>query len=189
MSSTTTLLAPIATDTREERENQLHALFRHEQARARSLVWRILGRHHAATDDVVQSAFVKSWKKVGTLQNPDKMKAWLFQIVVREAYSHIRRQKVKKLLSFGSCSPDTLGTVSPEVDPALRAKITEAMTKLPTMQKTTFTLIHLEGFTVLETADILQIAPGTVKSHLHRALKHLRRELRELAPMPSGKQP
>ena len=42
-------------------------------------------------------------------------------------------------------------------------------------------LVHLEGFTVRETAGILAKAEGTVKSHLHRALAALRAERADIA--------
>lgn len=48
-------------------------------------------------------------------------------------------------------------------------------------------LIHLEGFTVQESATIMEKAEGTVKSHLHRALQTLRRELTDLRHEISGK--
>jgi RNA polymerase sigma-70 factor (ECF subfamily) len=43
-----------------------------------------------------------------------------------------------------------------------------------------FVLVHLEGFTVRETAELLGRPEGTVKSHLHRALARLRQELADL---------
>lgn len=189
MSSTTTLLAPFANDTQAEREQQLLELFRAEQARALSLVWRLLGPYASSSEDIVQSAFVKSWNKIGSLRNPTKMRAWLYQIVVREAYSHRRKHNLRQFLSFGQCSPETLSQLPTEGDPALRLRINQAVHGLPTMQRTTFILIHLEGFTVSEASEILDIAVGTTKSHLHRALKYLRRELQELAPQGSGDKP
>jgi DNA-directed RNA polymerase specialized sigma24 family protein len=43
-------------------------------------------------------------------------------------------------------------------------------------------LVHLEGFTLGEAAEITGRAIGTMKSHLHRALHALRSELSDLAP-------
>ncbi len=186
MSSTTTLLAPMAIDTQAERERRLLDLFSTEQRRALSLVWRILGPHASSAEDILQTAFAKSWNKINTLRDPSRMRPWLYQIIVREAYSHRRKQSLRQFLSFGQCSPEVLSERPTAGDPGLRAQISRAMDGLPTMQRTTFTLIHLEGFTVSETAEILDIAVGTTKSHLHRALKHLRRDLRALAPDRSG---
>jgi DNA-directed RNA polymerase specialized sigma24 family protein len=45
-------------------------------------------------------------------------------------------------------------------------------------------LVHLEGFRVRECAEVLGKPIGTVKSHLHRALASLRRELGDLRDPP-----
>jgi RNA polymerase sigma-70 factor (ECF subfamily) len=47
-------------------------------------------------------------------------------------------------------------------------------------QREAFVLVHMEGMTVVEAAETLNRAPGTIKSHLHRALKALRAELGDL---------
>jgi RNA polymerase sigma-70 factor (ECF subfamily) len=67
-------------------------------------------------------------------------------------------------------------------DPALRERVARALEKLPRGQREAFVLVHLEGLTVVETAEATGRAVGTVKSHLHRALEALRRELADLDP-------
>jgi RNA polymerase sigma-70 factor (ECF subfamily) len=57
-----------------------------------------------------------------------------------------------------------------------------ALDRLPRGQREAFVLVHLEGFSVQEAARITGRATGTTKSHLHRALDALRRELYDLAP-------
>jgi DNA-directed RNA polymerase specialized sigma24 family protein len=47
-------------------------------------------------------------------------------------------------------------------------------------------LVHLEGFTVQECAELLGKPIGTVKSHLHRALTTLREELADLQELRGG---
>ncbi|MBI3782675.1 MAG: RNA polymerase sigma factor, partial [Deltaproteobacteria bacterium] len=49
-----------------------------------------------------------------------------------------------------------------------------------------FVLVHLEGFSVVEAGAILGKAPGTVKSHLHRALASLRHDLDDLRAATDG---
>ena len=65
-------------------------------------------------------------------------------------------------------------------DPVLRARITAAVDGLSRRQREVFVLIHLEGFTVTEAAGVLGKSPGTIKSHLHRALVSLREQLRDV---------
>ena len=49
-------------------------------------------------------------------------------------------------------------------------------------QRGAFVLVHLEGFTTAEAAALMGKAHGTVKSHLHRALRAMRRQLADLKP-------
>ena len=74
-------------------------------------------------------------------------------------------------------------------DPLLRRRIAEALGRLSRGQREAFVLVHLEGFTVRESAKLLGKKEGTVKSHLHRALRTLRSELGDLrVSRPSGAQ-
>ncbi len=66
-------------------------------------------------------------------------------------------------------------------DPAMRARIARALDGLSRGQREAFVLVHLEGMTIRETAQMTRRAEGTIKSHLHRALRALRGELADLA--------
>ena len=66
------------------------------------------------------------------------------------------------------------------VDLPLRERIQEAMEALSDGQREVFVLVYLEGLTLDQSAEILGKAPGTVRTHLHRALKALRRDLEAL---------
>jgi RNA polymerase sigma-70 factor (ECF subfamily) len=73
--------------------------------------------------------------------------------------------------------PDSL-PFSP--DTGLTRRITAALDALPRGQRDAFVLVHMEGFSVTEAAAVLGSAPGTIKSHLHRALTRLRADLEDL---------
>ena len=77
----------------------------------------------------------------------------------------------------------------PVGDAALRDRLIAALERLTRRQREALVLVHLEQFTVNETAELLGTSPGTVKTHLHRALRALRLELadlREPEPAPAG---
>ena len=71
-------------------------------------------------------------------------------------------------------------------DPGLRRRIAGALGRLTRRQREAFILVHLEGFTVSESAKLLGKPTGTVKSHLHRALGALRTELADLEDFDGG---
>jgi RNA polymerase sigma-70 factor (ECF subfamily) len=71
-------------------------------------------------------------------------------------------------------------------DPVLRRRIRRALEQLTRKQREAFVLVHLEEFSVREAAQILRMADGTLKSHLHRALAKLREQLADLNDAQQG---
>jgi RNA polymerase sigma factor (sigma-70 family) len=57
------------------------------------------------------------------------------------------------------------------------ARVVAAMNRLPEMDRLVLALRHIEGFSEVAMAQVLECAPGTVKSRLSRALDRLRAEL------------
>jgi len=150
--------------------------------RARRLAWRLVGGDDAAAEDVTQEAFVRAWLGLARFRGEASLGTWFYRILVRQTSQHRRWRRLRELWG-GLGTPDAPDPrAQPAGDPALRARIAAALERLPRGQREVFVLVHLEEFTVSETAEILGKAPGTVKSHLHRALAALRRELGDLAP-------
>lgn len=147
--------------------------------RAVRLAWRILRGDRAAAEDVAQDAFVRAYRGLGRFRDEAALDTWFYRVLVRQAYSHLRWRAVRN--RFGGPAPEEgpPDLSEPEGDPVLRRRIGDALGALPRTQRDAFLLVHLEGFTVRETAAILGKAPGTVKSHLHRALTALRRRLED----------
>jgi len=154
--------------------------------RARRLAWRLVGGDEAAAEDVAQEAFVRAWRGLGRFRDEAKLVTWFYRILVRQAANHRRWRAVRSLWS-GTAAEDAADP-SPRAagDPVLRRRIGAALERLTRGQREVFVLIHLEGFTISETAALLGKAEGTVKSHLHRALCSLREQLADLAGERGG---
>jgi RNA polymerase sigma-70 factor (ECF subfamily) len=149
--------------------------------RARRMVWRLVGGDDVAADDVAQDAFVRAWLGLARFRGEASLGTWFYRIVVRQAAQYRRWRGLRELWG-GLGTPDAPDPKArPDGDPALRSRIAAALERLPRGQREVFVLVHLEEFTVSETAEILGKATGTVKSHLHRALTALRRDLADLA--------
>jgi RNA polymerase sigma-70 factor (ECF subfamily) len=148
--------------------------------RARSLAWRLVGGDEAAAEDVAQESFVKAYQALSRFRGESSLETWFYRILVRQAAKYRRWRAVRD--AFGGIWQEDPPDPSPEAqgDPALRQRIASALDGLTRSQREAFTLVHLEGFTVRECAEVLGKPVGTVKSHLHRALTTLRRELSDL---------
>jgi RNA polymerase sigma-70 factor (ECF subfamily) len=170
---------------RADREARFASLVASHRERARRLAYRLVGGDAAAADDVAQDAFVRAYTGLDRFRGESSLETWFFRILVRQAHNHRRWRAVRRAFAAarGSEPPDA----APEApgDPALRRRIQGALERLTRLQREAFVLIHMEGFSVRETADLLGRAEGTVKSHLHRALRTLRAELADLREEPS----
>jgi RNA polymerase sigma-70 factor (ECF subfamily) len=170
----------------EDLERRFTAFVTSHRDRARRVAWRLVGGDEAAADDVAQEAFVKAYRALGRFREDAKLETWFYRILVRQAHNHRRWRAVRQRWSGGSQRdlPDSAAPLPG--DPGLRKRISEALGRLTRRQREAFILVHLEGFTVSESATLLGKPTGTVKSHLHRALRTLRVELADLRELDGG---
>jgi RNA polymerase sigma-70 factor (ECF subfamily) len=172
----TAALDALATPSLEER---FEAFVSSHRERAVRLAWRLLGGDDAAAEDVTQDAFVSAYRALGRFRGEASLSTWFYRILVRKAHSHRRWRAVRELWNGEAGDPPDPVALPPG-DPALRRRIADALGSLSRRQREAFVLVHLEGFTVRETATLMRSREGTVKSHLHRALRHLRLELADI---------
>lgn len=170
--------------TTAEREERFSAFVASHRERARRLAWRLVGGDEAAAEDITQDAFVRAYQALSSFRAEASLATWFYRILVRQAQNYRRWRAVRELWSAGwrdaspVCASEGLG------DPGLRRRIVRALDHLSRRQREAFILVHLEGFTVQECADLLGKSVGTIKSHLHRALTALRHELADLYEHP-----
>jgi len=169
-----------------DREERFRALVESHRERAVRLAWRLLGGDRSAAEDVAQDAFLRAYRGLARFRDEARLDTWFYRILVRQAESHRRWRAVRALWS--GPSEDEAADPSPaEVpDPVVQQRIAAALNRLPDGQRRAFVLVHMEGFTVEESAVLMGKAAGTVKSHLHRALKALRADLADLRELTGG---
>lgn len=148
--------------------------------RAVRLAFRLLGGDAAGAEDAAQNAFVRAYHALGRFRGESSLDTWFYRILVREVHRYRRWDRLRRLWSRDREEPHERVDETPEGDPGLRRRIARALERLTTAQREVFVLVHLEGLTVSEAARVLDKAPGTLKSHLHRALRSLRQDLGDL---------
>jgi RNA polymerase sigma-70 factor (ECF subfamily) len=127
----------------------------------------------AAAEDIVQDVFVRVWRSANTYR-PDgaSVRAWLLAIAHHRAVDEWRRRRKER----GSVSLDEAGqnewaaTDDNLADPL----VSRAVGALPAEQRQVIELAYFHGLTMVEIADRLNVAPGTVKSRIRLALEKLR---------------
>ncbi|EGD47291.1 RNA polymerase, sigma-24 subunit, ECF subfamily [Ruminiclostridium papyrosolvens DSM 2782] len=124
-------------------------------------------------EDAVQEAILRAYNKLSSLKKEQFFKTWLVRILIHECYK-IRRYR-KKVISYEEY-------INPEdtTEPKDYSELYLSIMKLDEDLRTIVILYYIEGFSVAETADILKMREGTVKSRLSRARTNLKKYLQEV---------
>jgi RNA polymerase sigma-70 factor (ECF subfamily) len=161
-------------------EESFSAFVEKRRERAVRMAFRLLGGDAAAAEDAAQNAFVRAYRGLPKFRGESSLDTWFHSILVREVHRQRRWRGLRQLLSLDAESVPEPADPTPARDPLLRKRIAAALERLSAAQRETFVLVHLEGFSITEAASVLGKAPGTLKSHLHRALASLRESLGDL---------
>jgi RNA polymerase sigma-70 factor (ECF subfamily) len=151
--------------------------------------WSIL-KSRPEAEDVLQSAYAKALTAIGTFEGRSALTTWLTRITINEALArkrvqdrrrkHLEAEGVQVLehyreqLAKGSQAP------SPEAEAAreqLRRILERAIGGLPENFRTVFVLHEIEGLSIDDAAQALDIPTGTVKTRLMRARRKLQQAL------------
>jgi RNA polymerase sigma-70 factor (ECF subfamily) len=132
--------------------------------------------------DLVQEAFIRAVRHLGTLREDSKFGSWLFGIAHQQAAQHWRKRQ-RQLAALDDLEGD-LPDGPEEPDEWLlrqeqQACFLAALQRLPPPQRSVLVLHFLEDFSLEDIAAITGIPRGTVKSRLHYAKQSLRRILEE----------
>ena len=133
---------------------------------------RIL-RDSDLAEDALQDALITAWRQLPQLRDPDRLEAWLHQILVNACYAEARRSRrwttdVRALPMAGPVGPDS------GVSIADRDALERAFRKIPVEQRAVFVLHHYVGLPLVEIAETLGVPAGTARSRLHYATLSLR---------------
>ena len=176
-------LSLVAAARRGDR-NALEELLRRHRPRLVAACWRALGDAGLA-EDAAQEACLQAYLGLERLRDPDRFGSWLIGIGLHCCH-RLRRQRQHEAWSWDAMQGGVFhpALVDPAPEPAdlaaaaeLQAAIMRAVADLPVRQQAAVRLHYLAGLTQAETAEVLGIAPGAVKTRLHNARARLRRGL------------
>lgn len=153
------------------------AFFRRMLPRAVTLAERVTSDHEAAEDAAVEAFAIaySRWKRVAPLPWRD---AWLLKVCLHKAF----RQRPRQVSGISNkTTVDVADTI------VLRQALLAALARLPRRQRDAVALRYLADMSEVEVADAMSISQGSVKTHLHRALRSLRPGAEELfKEVPNG---
>ncbi|MFD1707601.1 RNA polymerase sigma factor [Siminovitchia sediminis] len=122
--------------------------------------------------DIVQDTFEKLLKYDGYSPGKGRLKTYLFQIAYNTMATKLnRRKKLRSLLPFLAMDR------TPPMPAEEKMTVQKAVQQLPEQQRAVILLTYYHDLTQKETAGILGIPLGTVKSRLHHAMQKLKEDL------------
>jgi RNA polymerase sigma factor (sigma-70 family) len=147
----------------------------------------LVTRDAGDAEDALQDAFMKAFRALPRFRRGAAFRPWLLKIVTNEARtkSRSRRRHVAIASRAAEREPPAAVDASPEsalLTEELRRRLLAALDRLPEKQRVVVTCRYLLELSEEETAVMLGIRRGTVKSRVARALERLRDELGEEAP-------
>jgi RNA polymerase sigma-70 factor, ECF subfamily len=134
---------------------------------------QFLGNAHDA-EDVTQEAFIKAYRNLHTFNGKARFTTWLFAIAKNTALTHLRKRKPLQPIEEVE---DILCAPIPR-DAAAAESIWSQARKLKPKFYETLWLFYAEGFSLKETAEIMNTNAITVRVNLHRARAALAKRLR-----------
>ena len=145
-------------------------------------------RNPHEAEDVAQDALVLALERLSECRDPRKFGGWLVRIVRNRAFNHRRYLGIRAAepLEHADAAPGASTPLEETERAELRDRLNDAVGELPQTQREVLLLHDLEGWTHREIAERMGLPPGTVRSHLHHARRHVRALLPELEDWNDG---
>ncbi len=141
------------------------------------------------SEDVAQETFLTAWNKLGSLQEPDKIGAWLCAIarsLCKKGFQRNRRDPLHAAAPIDQhpLEPTEIPFPSEEAEDEIRRKQADmawsAIAEIPEQYREPMVLYYREGRSVRDVAETLELTETCVKQRLHRGRQYLKQELERL---------
>jgi RNA polymerase sigma-70 factor (ECF subfamily) len=136
-------------------------------------------RNTADAEDVAQEAMLRSYRRFARLRDRSRFRSWLVRISFRLALDHgrsTRRREQRETAWAADLPKPTAEDIAASNEFARRLQ--EAMGTLSEKSRLVLLLTSMDGLSLDEVAELLQLPVGTVKSRLYSARKQLAEKLR-----------
>lgn len=160
------------------------------QDRVFATILRHVRDEHKARD-LAQETFIQAYRAIHTYEDRAKFSTWLYRIALNLVTSQ-HRSDVALKRGGGNAKASLDAEGMPEPDATVRGPdenvaaneigviVREAIETLEDEYKSVVILRDLQGLSYEEVAEVLGLAPGTVRSRLHRGREKLREKLKHL---------
>ncbi len=156
---------------------QIEVLFSLHHAEIHGFLTRMV-RDPELAADMTQDTFVKAYRAYDTLEDPERARAWLYQIAHRVALDEFRRRRIVRFLPWTGESHGAAPSAEHlALEGRFSAEMERALLRMPERQRAALILAELHDLTGLELAEALGISHLAARAMLTRARESLRRAL------------
>lgn len=173
---------------KKDDHSEFEALIRPHLKKLYNLAYRFTGQRDDA-EDLVQELLLKLFPRLEEMQGIENLGAWLSRVLYRQFIDHIRRQQRSPLQYTGNEEAIYETHASDEAEPSERVNseltqkvLTKALDKLGEDQRILVILHDVEGYSLQEINQMLDIPVGTIKSRLSRGREKLREIIHIMEP-------
>ena len=151
----------------------LERLLRETYAPLHRYILRLAGA--ALADDILQETSLQIFRKLRFLREPAVFRAWAFRIASRIAFSHLKH--AQRWQPLEDAPPEHLATPNPNFGEPPDAAFFTLLEHVSPASRAVLLLHYQHDLSLEESAAILEIPIGTVKSRLHYGVTTLRKHL------------
>ena len=166
-----------------EDKEAFEELVRRHQHRVFAVASGIL-RRREDVEDIAQQVFVKAYFSLKRFDQRAAFSTWLYKITVNECWDLLRKKKVRPLVYEADLSEEQArmvqtsgekGSTAPDVSERLEARqrVERLLEDLDERDRLMLVLKEVEGFSIEEIAEVLELNSNTVKVRLFRARRRI----------------
>jgi RNA polymerase sigma-70 factor (ECF subfamily) len=145
---------------------------------ALGLAQRILGDRRFA-EEVVQEVFLAVMQRAASFDpNRASVRSWLLALVHHKSVDAVRREESQRRRAAASSRLDPIGLVPDAADSAwdliVAERVRTALDVLTEQERQAIETAYFGGYTYRQTAELLEVPEGTVKTRMRTGLRKLR---------------
>ncbi|HVE40028.1 MAG TPA: sigma-70 family RNA polymerase sigma factor [Planctomycetota bacterium] len=128
-------------------------------------------------EDMVQEAFLRAYRGLASLDEPDKFGSWLYGIAIRACLDWLKA-KERGQLSFDALGdPDGLRRTGPVEEPDRNARLHDQIDALPEPYREVVLLFYYRKQSYQEMSRLLNLSPAAINARLTKARAMLRERM------------
>ena len=131
---------------------------------------------HEDADDILQNVFIKAWSHLDDFHQDSRLSTWLYRIAVNESLDFLRKQKNNSMIHTDDVESGVANMLVADNyfdGDETQALLQEAISQLPEVQRTVFTLRYYDEMKYSEISQLLKTSEGSLKASYHIAVKKI----------------